>query len=62
MSGKKQNPPKHQKSIVQKPAAVKTSTEAGNRKWLPYLVLALMTIFDYSLSFNTEIIYNWDDA
>jgi len=62
MSGKKQNPPRHQKSTGQKTAAIKTNAVSVNRKWLPYLVLAIMTVFVYSLSFSTEFIYNWDDA
>ncbi|MPM19843.1 hypothetical protein SDC9_66270 [bioreactor metagenome] len=62
MSGKNQSKAKQNQKPV-RAAAPKTITPAGNnRKWLPYLVLALMTIFVYSMSFNTEFIYNWDDA
>lgn len=62
MSDKKQTQLKYQKKAVQNPAAKKNVIQSTNRKWLPYLVLALMTLFVYSMSFNTEFIYNWDDA
>lgn len=62
MSDKKQKTNKLQKSVLQKPVVVKNNANTGKKKWLPYLVLAFMTIFVYSLSFNTEFIYNWDDA
>lgn len=62
MSGKKHQTYKGQKSNSQKKETASVNSKIVTRKYLPYIVLIFMTILVYSFSFNTEFIYNWDDA
>jgi len=70
MSPRKQKQISHKPAAKtqQKPAPAKTTVHkplAENNlknKWIPYIALFILTVLAYALSFNTDFIYNWDDA